>query len=217
MKIAFVTECDYRAISETGVYDLIVFPFYIGKPVNYFTEIKGETNFFRTLANLSKSLKSTIIAGVDTDSYGKIRHSVAVMAGGKLLNICDMNSTRAGDGYTAGAELSVCRDGKRKIGIIVGNDIYSGECVKTLALSGAEIIVNVADPVTSALRGVFARARAYEYGVPVAVCAHKQALVAGVDGKIAFSSPSKISTVEIPSVYNYRAVTVRRRGYIPDI
>ena len=83
MKLAFVTECDYFAITDADVYDVILFPFYIGKPVDYSAEIAGKTHFFKTLTNLSKSLKTTIIAGVDTNSYGKIRHSAAVCAGRK--------------------------------------------------------------------------------------------------------------------------------------
>ena len=217
MKLAFVTECDYFAITDADVYDVILFPFYIGKPVDYSAEIAGKTHFFKTLTNLSKSLKTTIIAGVDTNSYGKIRHSAAVCANGKLLAVADMNYSKKDDGYTSGVEFALCRDGKHKIGVLVGHDIYSSESAKTLVLSGAEILVHIADPIISSIESVFARARAYECGVPVAVCAHKQAMLAGVDGKIAFSSPSKISAAEIKPVYNYRALTVRRRGFMPEL
>lgn len=216
MKIAFVTECDYSAISPEHGADLVLFPFFTEKPVSYFKEIKGETVFFRMITNLSKTLKAMVIAGVNTDSYGKVRHSATVCFNGKMLAVCDMNSVKNCYDYTAGATYNVFSNGTSKVGVIVGDDLYSTECVKTLALSGADVLVNISDPVTSTLKATFARARAYEFGIPVAVCAHKHSLVASIDGKISYSSPAKISTVIIPPSYNYRLITLRRRSGKPE-
>ena len=213
MKIAFVTECDY-GVSETfiGGCDVVVFPFYYKEIVSYNKEIKGITGFFRRLTNLSKQLKSVVIAGVDTDSYGSVRHSVAVCDNGKLLGISDMNYVADGEKYIGGGALRVYETRAGKIGVAVAGDMFSSECIKTLALCGADVIINVSDPITDGNTGISARAKAYEFGVPIAVCAHKTAMLADIRGDMVFSSPEKVSVANVRTEKDYHVITVRRRG-----
>ncbi|MBP5308037.1 MAG: carbon-nitrogen hydrolase family protein [Clostridia bacterium] len=212
MKIAFVTECDYELSGGAEGCDLVVFPFFRGGAVSYDKEIKGATNFFRTLTNLSKRLKSTVIAGCDTDSYGMIRHSAAVCDGGKLLGISDMTTVAEKEKYVGGGTLRVYDTRAGKIGLAVGWDSLSSEVVKTLALCGADVIVNVADTVLGGITGVSARAKAYEFGVPIAVCAYRNAMLCGVEGEMVFSSPQKVSVATVGTGKDYHLVTLRRRG-----
>ena len=213
MKIAFVTECDYYLDGEAlGGCDLVLFPFYTGGVVSYNKEIKGVTNFFRTLTNLSKRLKSTVIAGVDTDSYGIVRHSAAAIDGGKLLGISDMTTAYENEKYVGGGTLRVYDTRAGKIGVAVGWDALSSDCVKTLALCGADVIVNIADTVLGGITGVSSRAKAYEFGVPIAVCAYKNAMLCGTNGEMIFSSPQKISVATVRTEKDYHLVTLRRRG-----
>ena len=213
MKIAFVTECDYTIESEAlSGCDLVIFPFFTRETVGYNREIKGITNFFRTLTSLSSRLKATIVAGCDTDSYGFIRHSAAVCDKGKLLGISDMTVIRDGDKYTGGGALRVYDTHAGKTGVAVGADALSSECVKTLALCGADIIVNVSDGFEDGAAIVSARAKAYEFGVPIAICAYKNAALAGTDGNMIFTSPQKITTVNLKAEKDYHLITLRRRG-----
>ena len=213
MKIAFVTECDY-AVPHGDVEgcDVIVFPFYYKEPVSYNSEIKGSTTFFKTLTNLSKCLKTTVIAGVDTDSYGALRHSVAVCDNGKLLGISDMISVREGDSYVGGGSLRVYETRAGKIGIIAGGDVFCSECIRTLAQCGADVIVSVCDPILDNNVGISARAKAYEFGVPIAVCANKNAMLALTSGELAFCSPKKVTVANVRVDKEYHLVTLRRRG-----
>ena len=213
MKIAFVTECDYDLEHERieGC-DVVLFPFFKEHAVSYNTEIRGATNFFKALNNMSKCLKTTVIAGVDTDSYGVLRHSVAVCDNGKLLGISDMNAVCDGEPYTAGGGLRVYDTHAGKIGVAVGEDVLFSDHVKALALCGADVIVNISDPVTDSIFGVSARAKAYEFGVPIAVCAYRYAALIGDGGETVFTSPQKISIANVRVGRDYHLITLRRRG-----
>lgn len=213
MKITFVTECDYNlTLEQADGSDLVIFPFYFKEAVSYNKEIKGTTNFFKTLTNLSRSLKATVIAGADTDSYGSVRHSAAVCDGGRLLGISDMTAVLNNEKYIGGGSLRVYDTRAGKIGIAVGGDAMISDCIKTLAASGADLIVNVADYIEDGNTQISARAKAYEFGVPIAVCARGNAMLAGADGRLIFGSPAKITAVNLKIERDYHVVTLRRRG-----
>ena len=213
MKIAFVTECDYNIAHEAlSGCDLVLFPFYNGSTVSYNKEIKGQTNYFRTITNLSKCLKSTVIAGVDTDSYGTVRHSAAVCDGGKLLGISDMTAVSENQKYVCGGTLRVYDTHAGKIGLAVGWDGLSSDCVRVLAFCGADVIVNIADGILSGITGISSRAKAYEFGVPIAVCTYKNAMLCGVNGEMVFSSPQKVSVAAVRTEKDFHSVTFKRRG-----
>lgn len=213
MRIALVTECDY-AVSPDEVEgcDVVVFPFYYKEPISYNSEIKGLTTFFRTLTNLSKCLKSTVIAGVDTDSYGSLRHSAAVCENGRLLGITDMNAIVDGERYVGGGGLHVYQTHAGRIGVIVGDDVFSSECVRSLAVCGADVIVAVCDPILDCNVGVSARAKAFEFGLPIAVCANKNSMLALPGGELAFCSPQRVTVASVRQDKEYHLVTLRRRG-----
>lgn len=213
MKIAFVTECDFT-VTDEDVADcgLLLFPFYYDGVVSYNKEIKGDTRFFKTLTNLSKCLKTTVIAGVDTDSCGMIRHSAAVCDGGKLIGISDMVVVRDGENYLGGGTLRVYDTKAGSLGVVVGEDVFSSECIRTLTLCGADLIVCVADAVTDGSYCLNARAKAYEFGVPIAVCANKTAMLADINGEMVFASPKKITHATVNVERDYHLITLRRRG-----
>ncbi len=214
MKISFVTECDYNlSHSELVGSDLVLFPFYTEKAISYNKEIKGITSFFRSLTNLSKYLKTTVIAGVDTDSYGSVRHSAAVCDNGKLLGISDMNYVWNEEKYIGGGGFRLFETKAGRIGVAVGNDVICNECVKALSQCGADIIVNISDGLLGGSIGVIARSRAFEFGLPVAVCASKASLLALPNGQMAFCSPAKVTSVEVRTDKNYNIVSMRRRGH----
>lgn len=213
MKIAFVTECDYDMTTE-GVKDcdLIIFPFYMKETVSYNREIKGTTNFFKTLTGLSRTLKATVIAGVDTDSYGNIRHSAAVCDCGRLLGISDMTIVPDNEKYIGGGSLRVYDTKAGRIGLAVGGDAFSSECIRTLSSCGADYIVHIADPIEDGNAQISARAKAYEFGVPIAVCARGNAMLAAADGRLVFGSPQKITAVNLKIERDYHIITLRKRG-----
>ena len=212
MKIAFITECDYFFFAaEAEGCDLVLFPFYRAKVINYGSEIKGDTDFFRTLTGLSKALKATVIAGADTDSYGLIRRSVAVCDNGKLLGISDLLAVSEGEPFTCGAFYRVYDTRAGRVGVAVGSDGASSDCVRALASCGADVIVNIAEKMDGKTL-LSARAKALEFGTPIAVCAEGGACLAGTNGEALFASPMKISTFSVRPGRDYHVVTCRRRG-----
>ena len=123
-----------------------------------------------------------------------------------------MTLIRDGEKYIGGGALRVYETRAGKIGIAVGGDMFSSDCIKTLALCGADVIVNVADPVLDSTTNISARAKAYEFGVPIAVCANKNAMLASPSGETVFTSPKKISVANVRTDKEYHIITLRRRG-----
>jgi len=124
----------------------------------------------------------------------------------------DMTGIRDGERYVGGGSLRVYDTRAGRIGIAVGGDMMCSDCIRTLALSGADVIVNVADPVLDANTGISARAKAYEFGVPIAVCANRSAMLASPTGEMVFTSPKKVSVTTVRTDKEYRVITLRRRG-----
>lgn len=213
MKIAFFTDCIYD-VSEDEVSgcDAVVFPFFYGGAVSFSREIKGESDYFKRLANLSKCLKTAVIAGVDTNSYGLIRHSCAVCDGGRLLGISDMNYIYGNGEYTAGSGFKVYDTRAGRIGVMIGDDGFFHDCARTLCLCGADVLLHISDPISGSVTGINARAKAYELGVPIGVCAHKCAMLVSATGEEVFTSPKPCTVASICPERSYNLLTMRRRG-----
>ena len=66
------------------------------------------------------------------------------------------------------------------------------------------------------MQPLLARAYAYLYGMPVAVCAGGYSYLADISGRIA-GSPSPASVYSVLPRNNYRVITTRERGaYSPE-
>jgi predicted amidohydrolase len=196
--------------------DLIVGGFKSVGEVSYERELKEETDYFERLALLSKTTNSVVICGCITDTKGFKRKSAVVAENGRLLGVSDMLNVVDGDG-NSGAALKVYDTKAGKIGVVVGEDLYFPELLRTLAVCGCDIITCITDQPPRPVEGILLRAAAFSYGVPVCLCGKGYSLIADESGAQAFSSPKSPVEYSFENKRAYHLVETRVRGfYRPD-
>ena len=191
--------------------DLIVFGFNGAGEVSYERELKGETDFFEQTAKLSKSEESLVVCGCITDARGHKRKSVVVAENGKLIGVSDMLNVI--DGATgSGAALRVYETKIGRMGVVVAEDLYFPEVIKSLALCGSDFIVCAFDRAEG-VETALLKSHAFCYGVPILFCAKGFALVTDISGEVAFASPQSPISLPFAVKKEYHLVETRRRGF----
>ncbi len=214
MRICFVSrDSIYTQEKElvSAEADVIVGGFKSLGEVSYERELKEETDYFERLALLSKTTNSVVVCGCITDTKGFKRKSAVVAENGRLLGVSDMLNVVDGDG-NSGAALKVYDTKAGKIGVIIAEDLYFPEVVKSLTLCGADIIVCPYGVVENGVESVLVRAYSFCYGAPICFCGIGYSAVGGVDGSLAFASPAGIAVHELERIREYHLVETRRRG-----
>ncbi len=199
------------AVPKLPECDLALFGFDFLGEVNYESELAGKTDKFEEAARLSRANGCTVICGCNTVSRGAVRRSAAVAEKGKLLGITDMNHVFGGEDYKSGAYLGLYQTSGYRVGVVIENDLYFPETVRTLSECGCSVIAAFAESLRGHMPPLLARAYAYLYGVPVAVCAGGAAFFAETDGGIA-SSSQPVSLFGTDPRNNYRLSSSRLRG-----
>ena len=144
MKVCFVTRSNLSLFSDnallysSGAQLIVASPLSMGL-VSYEGELSGETEHFLDVAKLSKELKTVIIAGCDTDTYGSYRKSAVVADNGNLLGVSDAMFISDDSEYSQGVGVTVYKTSVGRIGVLVGNDFYSFETVKAMACGDADV------------------------------------------------------------------------------
>ena len=162
MQIALVSSGSLRSFKNgenAGAAELAVFGFDGIGEVSYEKELKGESTYFEDVALLSKQMKNVIVCGCITNTRGHKRKSAVVAENGRLLGVSDMLNVIDG-GVGAGAALRVYETKIGKMGVVVAEDLYFPETVKTLALCGCEFIVCPFGQMRDSLQTVLLRALA---------------------------------------------------------
>ena len=126
-----------------GDFDLFINGFNGCERVKYSKELSGQTTTLKDICRLSDITEKTVISAFDTDNYGIIKHSVGVFDRGKLIGISDMSVNLDGGAYMPGIGGKLYETKSGKIGIAVGDDLFSFGLFKSLAVCGAEIIIAV--------------------------------------------------------------------------
>lgn len=199
------------AVPKLPECDLALFGFDFLGEVNYESELAGKTDKFEEAARLSRANGCTVICGCNTVSRGAVRRSAAVAEKGKLLGITDMNHVFGGEDYKSGAYLGLYQTSGYRVGVVIENDLYFPETVRALSECGCSVIAAFAESARGHMPPLLARAYAYLYGVPVAVCAGGAAFFAETDGGIA-SSSQPVSLFSTDPRNNYRLSSSRLRG-----
>ena len=180
--------------------------------ISYERELKGETRFFEGVAALSKKRRAVVVFGCLTDAKGFKRKSAVVAENGKILGVSDMLNALDGE-VGSGAALRVYETGKGRMGVIVAEDLYFPEVVKTLSVCGCDFIVcPYANPIGS-VESVLIRAHAFCFGVPIFLCAHGYYAAASADGSLAFAGADSPAEFSFSPVKEYHLVETRRRGF----
>ena len=180
--------------------------------VSYESELDGGTEHFSDLAKLSKELKSVIIAGCDTDTYGAFRKSAVVADCGKLLGVSDGVYVTEGSEYTGGVNFIVYKTSVGKIGVIIDSDIYSFDAVKAMSLSDADLIVCVFDSLENFSVETVVKAESFLCGIPIAVCGVNYSLLANSNGEVEFSSNMDVGVVDANLKRTFKEVYFKRNG-----
>ncbi len=218
MKICFATKGSLtsfweNSLSEICGANIIAFSSRGLGLVSYESELSGETENFSDLAKLSREVGGVIIAGCNTDTYGAYRKSAVIADKGKLLGVSDAVFVAEGSEYTGGVNFVVYKTSVGKIGVLVGEDIYSFEAVKSMAVGDADFIICVFDEVSSFAPELVVRAEAFLCGIPIALCANGFAMIANCKGETEFSTGMPIAVATINATRVYGEVYYKKRGY----
>ncbi len=198
-------ECDFALFGFNGLGE-----------VDYEKELKGETEKFEEVARLSKKAGCGILCGCKTVSRGIKRKSLAAASSGRLLGISDMNHVFDGDEYKSGYPLGLYQMGACKIGVLIENDLYFPDAVKSLASCGCNILAVIMEEIKNNLPPMLIRSYAYLYGTPIVMCAGKMAYLADISGAIATSS-QKRTLLDVTCRNSCRLVTTRLKGVSGDL
>ena len=213
MKVCFVsrgTPDSFSGVADGDV-DLTVFAFQGGVPVSYEKELRGETAAFSKIAEISRRYGVTV-CGLQTDARGIKRKSVLVAENGRILGVSDMVNVIDG-AWNVGANTRVFQTKKCRIGIVVAEDLYFPETVKTLSVCGSDFIVCPYPSVIGTVESALIRSHAFCFGVPIFLCARGYHAAASVDGAIAFAGAESPAEFTFSPMKEYHLVETRLRGF----
>ncbi|MBP5242602.1 MAG: hypothetical protein J6Z36_02805, partial [Clostridia bacterium] len=131
----------------------------------------------------------------------------------RVLGVSDMTAVFDGEKYNCGLGLRVYDTSAGKIGVLVGQDVFFPESVKSLAQCGSDMIVCAYEHVGENVEQILLRAAAFCYGVPMCMSSHGYAQVADVSGKLHFASPQPVSYCTLDNMREYHLIETRRRGF----
>lgn len=146
MNIVCVTDCMSDMLEDRIIErdSLIVLAHGIIQDVDLVSELNGGTVTLKRLALWSKSKSLLIIAGINATIDDDTYCSAVVIDSGSILGISDMTHVLSGD-YRPGNSLRLYNTSQGIIGVIVGDDIFFPECVRSLVLGGAVMLVYLAN------------------------------------------------------------------------
>lgn len=212
---AYLQSAEMEEVARTkieGKDDLTVFGFENGE-ISYERELKGDTCFFENVAQLSKKKGGLVVCGVATNTHGHRRKSAVVAENGRILGVSDMLHALDGDGHS-GAFLRVYETKIGRVGVAVAEDIYFPETVSTLAVCGCAFIVCPFAMVEDHVCSVLLRAHAFTGGVPIVFCGKGYAMIADVDGTLAFASPISPVCADFAIRKEFHLLELRRKIYL---
>ncbi|MBR2384554.1 MAG: hypothetical protein IKA99_02985 [Clostridia bacterium] len=179
-----------------GDFQILINGFNGCERVKYGKELSGQTNVLKSLCNLSKCSEKIIISAFDTDNYGVLKQSVGVFEDGKLLGISDMSVCLGDTAYLPGSGGKLYQTNTCKIGTVIGDDVYSFNLFKSLAVCGAEVIVALSDFSKKEINSILIRAYSFLLGVPTILLYKNGAYVSNVNGELVLPIEENVYEVE---------------------
>lgn len=198
--------------SPTREESILVFGFNGVDKINYKKELSGEENNLSTIAKLSKTDNKVVLSGAITDNFGIIRKSCLVAENGKLLGISDMNFCLDKAPYSSGSGHRIYQTKSHRIGVLVDDDIYDIDSVKSMALLSADVIICIIEGEEKQQFSVLVRAYSYLFGLPVVICSSSGIIAGDMKGEICGSSFGRESSIIVPIKKNYRNCQFKKRG-----
>ncbi len=214
MKVCFVTEgeCENLKQERSENSEIIVFGFDGIKKLSYKKELRGETEELVKIGRLSRDTGAIVVCGTETENYGIKRLSVVVADKGKIVGIADQNAKSENCIYSSGGGYKIINTAIGKIGILVGEDLFCPEAVKSMSLCEADLIIGIYAGISDYKPNIISRAYSLLYGVPIGICAKGFSFATSIKGETIFSSPQPVSVVDVPTKKVYREIISRHRG-----
>ena len=221
MKACFVTDRDISAfwdsdLEKVGKVNLLCFGFNGLGLVSYKKELKGETEYFHDVASLSRQTGGVVISGLDTDTYGVYRHSCVIADKGKILGVSDANFMLDESEFKSGGNLRVYDTSAGRIGVVVAEDVFYPEVIKTLSLCDADYIVSVFGRIENAMTQVMMRAGSFTGGLTICMLAENYLQASNAKGDLIFATSNGITVTDLKLEKEFHKITTRRRGYSCD-
>ena len=191
---------------------ILVFGFNGVDKVNYKKELSGEEGSLSTIAKLSRKDNKVVLSGAITDNFGIIRKSCLIAENGKLLGISDMNFCLDKAPYSSGSGHRIYQTKSHRIGVLVDDDIYDIDSVKSMALLSADVIICIMASEEKQQFNVLVRAYSYLFGLPVVICTSSGIIAGDMKGEICGSSYGFESSIIVPIKKNYRTCQFKKRG-----
>lgn len=221
MKIHFVTEGSLNEFWDRtqGIEsDVIVFGFNGLENVYYERELEGDTGKLEDLAIMSRELSAVVVSGCYTfSSCNRKRKSAAIADKGRILGVSDMLCNLDGSEFTGGAHLRVYETSVGRIGLIVGEDLFFPEVVKTLSDCDADLALCIFEDNVDFLPQVLMRAFSFCYGLDICLCGSGVTQIASTSGELVLSSPAPECDAVLDCRREYHLVGLRRRGFRREI
>ncbi len=192
--------------------DLIIFGFNSLKRINYKNELAGSEDSLLKISKLSKRVKKTIIVGAYTNNYSVIRKSALVADCGKILGIYDMHYKRQETCVSVGCGCKIYQTSIGKIGILIDDDIFNYDAVKSLAVCDTDLIVFLTDKKDKLELDFLFRAYSFLFGIPIIVLCPNGIILTDQNGQITtYESKNKVDLI-LNTRKNYSILTTKQRG-----
>lgn len=211
MNIVCVTNRDFDKLKDIEVdkESLMVLAYGVIDSVNLVEELEGNSITLKKLAILSKELGITVIAGIDATIKEDTYCSAVVIDRGSILGISDMTHILSGE-YTAGNSLRLFDTSIGMIGLIIGDDIFYPECVRALCMSGASLLVYIANKKSTRKAMISSSAASMLNGVYCIAETLDKVTVFDCYGKMIIRSSDDIMIDRIEPVVNDKFISSRR-------
>lgn len=185
-----------------------VIPFGFVKEVDYRRQIDGSAQDLVKLGRISKSLGGASLFGGISQNCGMRKMSVFVFEKGRLCAICDINQPT--EEYATSFGYDVFNFNNKKYGVLVGEDLFFPDAVKSLVMCNCSLIINLYAGILTNMAKKAAEFYAYVYGVNFIVAAQNESIA--FDSLAVPINTTADGLFYIDAKNKYRDVKVKRRG-----
>lgn len=221
MHIVIKGDCDLKVKALTGNAklaefiedphgaELLAVGYADGEVIKYVKELRGETNILKDLSEISVKCDLPLIYAADTDNYGVLKRSAAVLENGKLLGISDMTVAYSDSPLAIGANGKLYDLKCGKVAVAIGDDLLSYELMRAFAVCGAEAVIAFQKNKLSEVSGILLRAYAYLTGLPFLLIAKNGVICASPQGKLSLPDENGLYDLTPLTGYALKIVKVR--------
>ena len=205
LEIGFYTaeSADRAIISELKGCDALLLSIKDTSFVGIRSELDGKSEVVYKMSGISAACAGVCFFSATTESYGLLRRSVLAFYGGKLRFIADANGVYdKGFSPTYGVKSITARD--VSFGVAVGSDILDQELLRSLALTGNDLIINLSPDIYDFDTEKLVSSLVFLNGVAIASAGFMKKVVCSGSGEVVYSGKDSYGRVLLPLKIRYR-------------